>query len=186
MSNSILYGFIFFGLTAFTMAFALTPTTFVSIMSGYLFSWPGGLGILLAYSLAAVIGRQVGKFVQSRFSSAGLFQSSAHQGFLDNLAKNPFNMLVFARLSPVLPFAMTNLLIAQVRIKPTTYLAGTMVGMFPRTLAFFLLGMNATEIWALIQNPNQGDLSKILFWGLILISSFGLYQVIKRAWVKKQ
>lgn len=52
---------LYFVVIAFTMAFALTPTTFVAIITGYYFGWSGLPGMVLAYALAAAIGYELAK-----------------------------------------------------------------------------------------------------------------------------
>lgn len=174
---------LFFFVVSLTMACALTPTTFVALVSGYFFGWKGLLGILLSYPIAALIGRQVGHLLLKRYSRARWFQQAKYHTLIEALHHRPFRMLVFARLSPVLPFAMSNLLLAQVPIPLPTYLAGTMVGMLPRSLFALFIGSQASEFLSLLKSSsteNSVYLSIILF----LISSIGLGLIVRRVWRK--
>src|SRR5688500_12162049 len=47
---------LYFIIVAITMTFALTPTTFVALVTGFYFGWPGFLGVVLSYGLAALLG----------------------------------------------------------------------------------------------------------------------------------
>lgn len=173
--------FLIYACFALTMALALTPSTFVAIISGYYFSWLGLLGIVLAYPLAAVLGISIGKLITARFKDNGIFKHEKYQSFIGQLEKDQLTMFIFIRLSPILPFAVMNLVLAQVKIHWGRYVLGTIVGMFPRTFIFFMAGKNAKEIWAFVENPSIEGLGNLLPVFLIIISSIGLYFIFKRA-----
>lgn len=175
---------LFFLVATITMAFALTPTTFIAIVSGYFWGWKAWAGILLSYPLAAFLGRFAGLVFKRWFSGSKVIRHPRFQSISQGLSRSQMSTLIFARLSPVLPFAMTNILLAQVKINPWIYLAGTMIGMLPRTLIFFLAGMNAREILALLQNPQAGTSGNVITLTLFLISSIGLFWIFRKIWLR--
>ena len=165
----------------FAMAFALTPTTFIAILSGYFFSWYGLAGVVVAYPLAALLGLKMGRFANRFVLGPSFYRNEKIGVFLDRIRRDGFPMIVFARLSPILPFAMTNVALSVLKLNLFAFLAATMIGMFPRTFLFFLLGTEAPEIWAFVQNPTLGGLHRLLPVVLIVISTVGLLWVVKRA-----
>jgi len=170
----------FSAVTILSMAFALTPTTFVALVAGFLFPWTYFGSLLLTYPLAAILGRQIG-MVWFRYWRQDLLSSGKrYQDFLDQLAERPFWVLVMARLSPALPFAMTNLLLGQVRISWSNYLGATMLGMLPRTLLSFWIGSQVKDIFAYLQSPSPMSAERWIVLSLLLLSSLGLLLMMRR------
>lgn len=171
---------IFFFITTFTMALAITPTTFIAIVSGYFFSWMGLTGIIISYIFASVFGLLIGRGLR-KFGIA--YQPKAGSKFeklLTNFGDQEFLLIAFARLSPVLPFAMTNVALSSVDLRWKNYITGSIVGMLPRTFLFFWAGKNATDIWGFISKPSLEGSYEIIPIILVLVSTFGLYAIIKQ------
>lgn len=172
---------LYFVVIAFTMALALTPTTFVAIVTGYYIGWAGLPGMVLAYLLAAALGYELarrldhGKLRQflTLFPKAGAVLSELHQ--------QSWQLIVLTRLSPVLPFALMTFVLAIVGVPRRRFLLASVLGMLPRSLFFYWLGTQASDVLALLQDPNQGSLSKLVLLGLVATSLFGLYVVFNRA-----
>lgn len=162
------------------MAFALAPTTFIAVISGYFFSWYGLAGILISYPLAAVLGRKFGRLARDLLLGEKIFHHPRIHHFLEKIRRDQFSMLIFARLSPVLPFAMINVAVSVLKLSLIPFMAATMIGMLPRTLIFFMLGKDAPEIWAFVQNPSLEGSLRLIPLVLVVISSAGLLWVGKR------
>ena len=176
---------VFFHLAAIpAMAFALIPTTFVAIASGYFFSWPGLVGILISYPLAALLGLKFGRLAQKLALNEKFFQTPKVKNLLENIRKDEFFMNIFVRLSPVLPFAMINVAISVLKLRILPFLAATMIGMFPRTFIFFMLGKDAPEILAFIQNPSPEGVYRLTPLILLIISTTGLLWIAKRTFAR--
>jgi uncharacterized membrane protein YdjX (TVP38/TMEM64 family) len=173
--------FFFFGISIFTMAFALTPTTFIAIISGYYLGWVGLAGILVTYPLAALLGLGFGKLMNHWFTGRNFFDDNVLKSLAEKLAEKQFALLFFCRLSPFLPFAMTNVALSRLKLNLWKYIAGTMAGMLPRTLLFFIGGMQAADLMAFLKNPRSGEWQQILLPIFILISLAGLYLVMRNA-----
>ncbi|MEO0472549.1 MAG: VTT domain-containing protein, partial [Bacteroidota bacterium] len=172
---------IFYLVSALAMATAFIPTTFVAILSGYLYGWPGLIGILLAYPAAAWIGRWIGQIL-FRYWGPELPADSKYARFLHNLTNADLSLVALARLSPVLPFAMANVLLAQIQLPTGRYLLGTMIGMLPRTVLFVWLGTQSKEILQMLQDPSQADWQNWLTLAMILLSIVGLGWIFRNAW----
>ncbi len=170
----------FFCITSFTMALAITPTTFIAIISGYFFSWTGLIGISISYIFASVFGLLIGRGLQKFGIAYTPKAGSKFEKLLTNFGDREFMLIAFARLSPILPFAMTNVALSSINLRWKNYLLGSLAGMFPRTFIFFWAGKNAADIWTFVSNPTLGGVYKLLPVALILVSTVGLYLIIKK------
>ncbi|MBM9538546.1 TVP38/TMEM64 family protein [Desulfobulbus alkaliphilus] len=162
------------------MALALTPTTFIAIVSGYFFSWYGLAGLVLSYPLSALLGLKLGGAAKNLVLSDSFYRNPDIQQFLEKIRQDEFTMIIFARLSPVLPFAMSNIALSVLKLGLVSFMLATMIGMLPRTFIFFMLGRDAQEIWAFAQNPSLEGLHRLIPLLLIIISTVGLLWVARR------
>lgn len=176
---------IYFVGTCLTMALAFTPTTFVATISGYFLGMVATPFVVVAYILASFLGYQLtylvdnGHFVQTIRELPGGRGRRALQ-FLKGIKKNQFGLIIMARISPVLPFALMNVMlpIAGVRLRDFLW-AGTL-GMLPRTIFFIWLGSQGQELRTLVEEGGQGSTSQILFITLLIVSGLGLLYYGKR------
>lgn len=172
---------LYFALTAVTMALALTPTTFVAIATGYYFGWAGLPGMVVAYAVAAAIGYELaGRLDHGKLRQfLHLFPKAG--AVVDELQTQSWSLIVLTRLSPVLPFALMTFVLAMVGVPRRRFLAASVLGMLPRSLFFYWLGTQASDVLALLRDPDQGALSKLVLLGLVAASLFGLFFVFNRA-----
>ena len=172
---------LYFLVVALTMAFALTPTTFVALVTGFYLGWPGFPGIVIAYGLASLIGYRVAQFIDHGKMIAFLNQFPKASAVMEELRDHSWGLIILSRISPVLPFAFMTFVLSLIRVDKIKFLAASMLGMLPRTLFFFWVGTQAQSIISLINNPETGREGKILVIGLIIVSVFGLYYIFDRA-----
>ena len=172
---------LYFVVIAFTMAFAFTPTTFVAIVTGYYFGWTGLAGMVLAYALAAAIGYELAQRLDHGKLRHFLHLFPKAEAVLGELQHQSWQLILLTRLSPVLPFALMTFVLAIVGVPRRRFLAASVLGMLPRSLFFYWLGTEASDVLALLRNPDQGTLSKLVLVGLVAASLFGLYFVFNRA-----
>lgn len=100
---------------------------------------------------------------------------------LERIQQSELKIIFFTKLSPLFPFAVTNLIFAVSGAKFKNILMGGFLGMIPRTLLAVYVGSQAKELQQLIENPNEGSLSKIIISLLILVSALGMYLVFKKS-----
>ena len=177
LSQALLY----FVVIAFTMAFALTPTTFVAIVTGYYFGWSGLVGMVLAYALAAAIGYELAQRLDHGKLRHFLHLFPKAEAVLTELQTQSWQLILLTRLSPVLPFALMTFVLAIVGVPRRRFLVASVLGMLPRSLFFYWLGTQASDVLALLRDPNGGTSSKLVLVGLVAASLFGLYFVFNRA-----
>ena len=170
-----------FILACFTMAFALTPTTFIALLSGFFLGWKAFLPLALSYWIASYIGYKIAQKIDGGRFLKILAEKPKVGQVLDNLQQDEFKIILLARLSPILPFAVTNVLFSFAGTKIKNFLTAGFLGMLPRTILSIWIGTQAQEIKRLIEHPNEGNISQVLVLGLIFASLLGLGYFVKRA-----
>ncbi len=173
---------LYFVVSCFTMALAFTPTTFVALVSGYFLGMSAAPFVIGAYIVASYLGFQLthlidnGHFIQTIKDLPGGKGQKAIR-LLEGIQHNQFGLIIMARISPVLPFAIMNVMlpIAGVRLKEFL-LAGT-IGMLPRTLFFIWLGSQAQELRTLMEEGSADFTSQLVFVILLILSSVGIFYV---------
>ncbi len=164
--------------SCFSMALALTPTTFIATLSGYFLGMGAAPFVILAYIIASFLGYQLthlvdnGHFIETIRGLPGGRGEKAFR-FLEGIKNNQFGLTVMARISPVLPFALMNVMLPIAGIRLREFLLAGTLGMLPRTLFFIWLGSQAQELRTLIEEGSGGT-SQIIFILLLIISVLGL------------
>lgn len=170
-----------FLIACFTMAFALTPTTFISLLSGYFLGWQAFFPLAITYWIASFLGFKTAQMIDGGRFLRILSEKPKVKQVLENLQKDEFKIILLARLSPVLPFAVTNVLFSFSGAKLRNFLTAGFLGMLPRTILSIWFGTQASEIKKLIEHPSEGNITQFLIFGLIGGSILGLGYFIKKA-----
>ena len=97
-------------LSAITMALAMTPSTFIALVSGYFLGWNATAFTLGAYLLASALGYKAGQFLDGGHLLKSLQRQEKVRQFLEGLRLQEWPLMIMVRLSPVLPFAVIDLL----------------------------------------------------------------------------
>jgi uncharacterized membrane protein YdjX (TVP38/TMEM64 family) len=172
---------LYFALTALTMAFALTPTTFVALVTGFYFGWAGLPGMVAAYALAALLGYQVASALDHGKMTGFLSHFPKADAVMKELKHDSWQLIVLTRISPVLPFALMTFVLAVLRVERRRFLLASVLGMMPRSLFFYWLGSKAQDAADLLRNPETGTAGKALLFALVVIFLYGLYYLFTRA-----
>jgi uncharacterized membrane protein YdjX (TVP38/TMEM64 family) len=148
---------IYAGAFAFLAGLALLPTYAQAILGGWAFGVAGGLpaalagftgGALIGYGVARpTASDRVTKVINEQPKWAAVRDAlvpaaggpAIRAGFPANFWKT-LGIVTLLRLPPNSPFAITNLVLASVRVPVVIYVIGTLVGMAPRTAAAVWLG----------------------------------------------
>ena len=76
---------------------------------------------------------------------------------------------------------MTNVALSRMKVNIIPYIAGTLMGMFPRTLLFFIVGTQTRDLVAFLQNPSYGRADQLLLPMFVIISIIGLALLFNKA-----
>ena len=172
---------LYFVVISVTMALALTPTTFVALVSGFYLGWQAFPGVVVAYGVAALVGYSLAKLIDHGKMMSFLNRFENARNLMQELRNQSWSLIFLTRISPVLPFALMNFVLSLLQVSKVRFFVASIVGMLPRTLFFYWIGTQARDIISLLQNPDSGRTGQLLMIGLIIISIGGLYFVFDRA-----
>lgn len=171
---------IFYAITCFTMALAITPTTYIAIVSGYFLGWVSIPFMLISYLSASLLGYLFALFIDNGIFLKNLEDNQKVQMFIKNLKNKEFLMIILARLSPALPFAIMNLLLAILKVDMKKFLIAGFIGMLPRTLLSIFLGTQVKEISLLFSQHKKDPTNQLLVIGLLILTTLGIFYFIKK------
>lgn len=132
---------------------ALLPTYASAILGGWAFGFAEGFpaalcgflgGAMIGYGVArGVSGDRVVRLIEERPAWRAVRDALVGSGFWRTLG-----IVILIRLPLNSPFAVCNLVLASVQVRPLVYAAGTLVGMAPRTAAVVWLATQVRDVMA--------------------------------------
>lgn len=130
---------------------ALIATNILGFVAGFAFDFPLGL----ATYVCGIFGSSTVMFLLAkRFASRGvrpLIEGSpkltaVHGALLNESAMRTFVILILIRLSPAIPFAATNFVVAAAGVSFPVFVVATVVGMLPRAAAVVFVGSSLSHL----------------------------------------
>ena len=177
---------LFYLACSITMALALTPTTYIALLSGYFLGWASLIGLIPSYVVASLIGFFLAVKIDKGNLLNQLKENKKISSTTENLKKDEFWVIFFCRISPVLPFAMMNVFLSFMNVKLKNFILGSVLGMLPRTILSVWIGLTAGDIVDIVTKNNQPGISTYLMVFFMLVSVIGLYFIFVRAIKKYQ
>ena len=160
---------------------AFLPTTFTALASGFFWGWTVFPHLVIAYLLANVLGYSLGKWLHADFRTILYARHPSLQKEIEKRIEQPAGLVFFVRISPLIPFAISNFLFASLGIPLSKIIRFGLPGMLPRTILAFASGMAAQsflEAQASLKDPQDW-----LILGLLLVGSiWGIWHF----WNKKK
>ncbi len=162
---------------------ALLPTNVIGIIGGWAFSFELGISILITGVVgAAVISflihtRIVGEKLPHVFEKHPKAQA-IYEALLEQDLWRTTLIVFLLRISVIMPFALTNFLMASARVPLGSYIAGTFFGMLPRSSAVVFVGAELSEL-----SFDNSQNSWVIIGGIIatIISVIVIGSISKRA-----
>jgi len=118
-------------------AVAFAPTYATSVVAGWTFGFRAGFPAVLVGTVIdamfcyALARRLAGKRVASTFRDHPKWEH-VRRALVEASRLKTLWLVALLRLSPVLPFGTTNVLLATTGVRLSTYVAGTVLGLAPR------------------------------------------------------
>ncbi len=160
---------------------AITPPTYLAMVYGYFLGWYALPYLFVLNMVSIVLVNYITKKFNPDSLNALVNDRPKALRLLNKLKVDELKIIFFAKLSPVLPFALTNFVFTLAESKIKNILIGGFLGMIPRTLMAVWAGMQAKEIKMLLENPNEGNVTnQVLILALVVISSFGIIKIISK------
>ena len=161
------------------MAFGLTPTTFISIISGYVLAWPAVLPLVISYMLASLVGYFTAKMIDKGNFMQSVEGDEKLSRVYERLQGNELFAVFFTKISPVIPFAVGNFLLSIGNVRVHTFLVGSLFGMLPRTLLALWTGVQLHNLASSGIENFSSNWSSWMILLLILISLGGFYLIFR-------
>ena len=166
---------------AFLVGFAFLPTTLTALASGFFWGWAVFPHLVIAYLLANVLGYTLGKWLNADFRTILYARHPSLKEEIEKRIEQPAGLVFFVRISPVIPFAISNFLFASLGIPLSKIIRYGLPGMLPRTILAFASGKAAQSF--LDAQSSLKDPQDWLALGLLLIGSiWGIWHF----WNKKK
>lgn len=166
-------------LAACLMGFALLPTTLTALASGFFMGWIGLPFLIVAYSVASVIGYVVGLRSNTGLLEVLYSKNPKLKSELESRKEKEGSLVFFVRISPIIPFAISSFIFASMQISLRKVLIYGIPGMLPRTLLAFGTGVLASSFLLA-----QKSMSSPLQWGigvvLFILGGLGIYLYLKK------
>ena len=147
---------------------SLPGATIMTLAGGFLF---GSLWGPLYVNIGATTGATLA-FLAARY----LFHQWVERNFGDRLgpiqdgfAKNAFSYLLTLRLIPFFPFFLVNLLSGLTRVKVSTYVVATAIGIIPGSVVYTFAGRQLATINALSELVSPRLLLAFCLLGLLIL-----------------
>ncbi|TAF74208.1 MAG: DedA family protein [Bacteroidetes bacterium] len=155
-------------------------TTFTCLASGFLMGWQTLFYIIPLYFFAQSIGYYIAKKIDSGTMISFLGNSKKLNYLLENIHTNQSKLVFLARISPVLPFSLTNLIFGMLQINFWVFTWAGLLGMLPRSILAVWLGINAKDL----MNPSENStLQKTI---LIILGIISILLIMKLLFQKNQ
>lgn len=167
-------------LCCLTSTIALTPPTLLALVFGYFLGWSAIIPLFVLNMVAILLVNLLVRWVDQNRLLGYLEQNPKVQTVLERIRKQELKFIFFTKLSPVLPFAVTNLVFALSGARLKNILLGGFLGMVPRTVLAVATGSQAREIRTLLEHPNQANWVQIAIVVLLIASVAGLISVFTR------
>jgi uncharacterized membrane protein YdjX (TVP38/TMEM64 family) len=165
---------------AVACALALIPPTLLAFGFGYFLGWQAVIPLILL-NLTAI---SIVYFIVNQLDKVGLLnylsQFPRVASFLNRIHADEIRFVFFTKLSPVLPFALTNLVFSLMGIRFKNIILGGFLGMIPRTVLAVWVGKEAEQISKLVQNPNESITSRVVILVLVVASGIGLVKLLAK------
>ncbi len=147
----IIFPWLVFVVGGLACGLALLPTHAYAVLMGWCFGFSLGfplawMGITLAGLLGYLMGRLLLRNDLHQMIQTRPRWQAVHVALLEVNPARTLILVTLLRLSPIVPFATLNLLLAAGRLSVRPYLAGTILGMGPFLVGFALIGAGLNEL----------------------------------------
>ncbi|MFN8415047.1 MAG: VTT domain-containing protein [Cytophagaceae bacterium] len=171
----------FMGILCFFLtSMSLASTTIVSVACGYFFGWNAYPILLGMFTLGTWFGYAISNWFDKNTIMGFIKMNPEMYKFVKKLQKNERLMLFTMRLTPSLPFAVTNFFCSYIEIPLKKYLVFGTIGIALRLVATVWVGTQIQSFNEDIENDPTYQLQKYVFIGVALVLFSALYYYVMR------
>jgi uncharacterized membrane protein YdjX (TVP38/TMEM64 family) len=168
--------------TSVTSALALSPPTYLAVVFGYFLSYWAIMPVFIINVLAIYLIYIVVHWLPTDRWFSFIYENKKALKMIEKVKTNELKVVFFLKLSPVLPFTLTNIALALSGAKLRNILLGGVFGMIPRTILAVWTGTQAKVIQEAFKNPEKDQWQQQIIILLLVVSLVGLIQTF---WKKK-
>jgi uncharacterized membrane protein YdjX (TVP38/TMEM64 family) len=168
----------FLGCSTLLMGLALMPTTLIAGLAGFLFGWKVFIWLILGYTLAAMLGYIWGSALTGNSLELLLEQYPVLKNKLSK-SNRKGELVFFVRISPVIPFALSNLVFAMLKIGWYRLILFGSLGMLPRTTLVFFSGTLASDLTTALGQEGFGW-NSLWILALLIASVWGIWRFFSK------
>ncbi|MCC5943832.1 MAG: TVP38/TMEM64 family protein [Bernardetiaceae bacterium] len=169
----------FYILITVAMSVAILPTTLIALFSGFFLGFQGLFPMILSYTIASLLGYRLAQLFERGETLGLIHQNQRLVKFIARFEQKQYEFAFWLRLTPLLTFALTNILVATLNMRLKPFLIGGTLGMLPRVIFVIWIG-SEVQNWQLILTgeSQMSDLNFYTFWVLAAISLLGLMRLL--------
>lgn len=162
-----------------SMGISLIPTSFVALVSGFIWGFPAILPLIISYIFATGIGYFLSKIIDNQLILSEINKKAKAKILLENLQTDQFKIIALARLSPIFPFGISNVVFTYLGISLQKLILAGIIGMLPRTIFMIWVGHNSQNVLELFQSNWMDYMSSPVFLIGIVASLLIVYIIFK-------
>ena len=167
---------------AIVVAVSLPGATFMSLMGGFLFGLAAGSALAV---VAATIGATL-VFLAARTAVGDSLRRRSGpylRRIEESFRSDAFNYILFLRLIPIFPFWAVNLSMALLRVRLSTYVIATAIGIIPVAVLIVAVGAGLSD---LVEMGGRVGFTELLSPNILLALSglaiLSMLPVVVRRW----
>ena len=135
------YGYLYFAMVYIIVEVLAIPAMPLTASSGYLFGlFPGFLTVLISATIGSCISFFIGRTLLREWALKMTSGSAKWRAIDKAIGRSGFKVILLLRMSPLLPFAISNYLYGLTSVDFWSYLAATFIGFAPGTLGVVYAG----------------------------------------------
>lgn len=176
---------VIFGIIAILfMGFSIIPTSFIALTAGYFWGLQALPFLIISYCFATCIGYYLSKLIDNEQILQEINKNRKAKNIIENLKNDQFKIIALARLSPIFPFGISNVIFTYLGTNLKVLITAGIIGMLPRTIFMLWVSSQATTIQAVMKKNWQEYLVSPIFWiGIVsvIVLLYIVFQAIKKA-----
>ncbi|WP_018342293.1 VTT domain-containing protein [Cytophaga aurantiaca] len=171
---------IYIGILVFcTSTFSIISTTLLSIACGYLFGWSCFPILLAMFTVSSLVGYYLANLFDQQTIMSWIGANEVAYQFIEKLKKR-LNFMVFVmRVTPILPFTVTNVLCSYLSVPLKNYLGMSFIGIGARLAIAVYTGTQINSFVTMEDDPIYKYQKYALWIGSFLLFGILYYLVMK-------
>lgn len=130
----------------FLMSFSLVINTLIIVMGAHYLGFASLIYLSPAYMLSCAIGYGVGRLLPKGQILKLMDEIPDLKAIAGNMQNSQLSTVGFTKMSPILPFVITNALFGILNFDFKKFMVGSFLGKWPRVLLFTFIGASISNV----------------------------------------